>query len=297
MKTNPLPFLVSAATALIVLAPAVHAGAVPDDRPARSFSPSNKEAFTLFNPTPTELMREMSTDRPDTTESPITVDAGHFQIEASALDYNRDKSAGVKTETWTVGAVNLKVGLLDRTDIQFVFDTYANSKSTGAGASPTAEGIGDLTVRLKQNLWGNEGDSKTAFALMPWVSAPTGSDDLSAGKYEGGLIAPLAFDIAAGVAAGLMIQGDVLWDAVASKYFVAWTHSATCGFEITDAVGVFVEYVGITDSGRAANYRAYGNSGVTFAISKNTVLDTGVRIGLNRAADDFGCFAGVSYRH
>src|SRR4051794_35141958 len=42
--------------------------------------PTNKCRYTLFNPTPRKQMREMATDRPDKTESPYTVDAGHVQI-------------------------------------------------------------------------------------------------------------------------------------------------------------------------------------------------------------------------
>lgn len=47
-----------------------------------------KNQYHLFNPTPQELMREMSTDRPDKTESAYTVDAGHYQIEMSVLGYD-----------------------------------------------------------------------------------------------------------------------------------------------------------------------------------------------------------------
>jgi hypothetical protein len=38
-------------------------------------------------------------------------------------------------------------------------------------------------------------------------------------------------------------------------------------------------------------------SALAFALNDNTVLDTGVRIGLNKAADDFGWYAGISYRY
>ena len=41
----------------------------------------DKSAFTLCNPTPRELWRPMSADRPDVTESPKTVDAGAVQRE------------------------------------------------------------------------------------------------------------------------------------------------------------------------------------------------------------------------
>ncbi|CAN1722741.1 exported protein of unknown function [Hyphomicrobium sp. 1Nfss2.1] len=37
-----------------------------------------KAQHNLFNPTPRALMREMTTGRPDSTEVPLTVDAGHI---------------------------------------------------------------------------------------------------------------------------------------------------------------------------------------------------------------------------
>src|SRR5437868_5206562 len=41
----------------------------------------DKSQYTLWNPVPASLMRELSADRPDKTDSPYTVDAGHYQIE------------------------------------------------------------------------------------------------------------------------------------------------------------------------------------------------------------------------
>jgi hypothetical protein len=44
---------------------------------------SDKSRYTIFNPTPRDQMRGLNTDRPDVTESPVTVDAGHFQLDAA----------------------------------------------------------------------------------------------------------------------------------------------------------------------------------------------------------------------
>src|SRR4026209_2035948 len=84
----------------------------------------DKGQYTLFNPTPKELMREMSTDRPDKTESPYTVDAGHFQVEMDLFGYTRDHDtaagADSRTETFSVGPVNLKGGLFNNVDLQIL---------------------------------------------------------------------------------------------------------------------------------------------------------------------------------
>src|SRR5262249_26269675 len=49
-------------------------------------------SYTLFNPVPADQLRQMSTDRPNITNSPQTVDAGHVQIEQGFLDYARGSS-------------------------------------------------------------------------------------------------------------------------------------------------------------------------------------------------------------
>ena len=67
-------------------------------------SSTDKNQYHLFNPTPPERMRELSTDRPDQTESPHTVDAGHFQLEmdfvSAAFDRDDSGRADVRTESW-----------------------------------------------------------------------------------------------------------------------------------------------------------------------------------------------------
>ena len=74
-------------------------------QPKPDVSQADKSDYNLFNPTPRELMREMSTDRPDTTESPYTVDAGHYQVEMSFVDYVHDRynpeRADQRVETFT----------------------------------------------------------------------------------------------------------------------------------------------------------------------------------------------------
>ena len=44
----------------------------------------DKSQYTLFNPTPTDQMRDFNTDRPTKSNVPYTVDAGHFQYEGDS---------------------------------------------------------------------------------------------------------------------------------------------------------------------------------------------------------------------
>src|SRR5262245_33287645 len=104
----------------------------------------DKSQFNLFNPTPRALMREMSTDRPDTTESAYTVDAGHLQIESSFFDYTTDDDNG-DFDGWSVLPMNVKLGVTNNMDLQFVFEPYLREKLEGE----SVDGFGATQLRLK----------------------------------------------------------------------------------------------------------------------------------------------------
>src|SRR5687768_8462314 len=127
--------------------------------------------YSLFHPQPRQFWREMSADRPDTTESPFTVPPGAVQLEMSFVDYAKDGDS----ETWTFGASNLKLGLSGNVDFQLVLDSWIHSNpAMGMNES----GVGDSEIRLKINLWGNDGERDTALALMPYIKFPTAQDEL-----------------------------------------------------------------------------------------------------------------------
>ena len=143
----------------------------------RGEAPPDKSIYDLFHPTPRELMREMSTDRPDQTESPYTVDAGHFQVEIDLVSavFDRDRSgAGDKRTTGWGTAVNLKAGLLNNVDIQFVFDPFVHAQFDDlvANTKKTASGFADFQTRLKIN------SGATIAETRRWPSCP-----LSNGRF------------------------------------------------------------------------------------------------------------------
>lgn len=246
----------------------------------------------FLHPTPHGQMREMATDRPDTTESPFTVDAGHWQIEMSIFDFSRDAGDGGSAEAWAFGQINLKAGLLPHTDLQVMLDSHTRETIRSGGTRHTTEGFGDISIRLKQNLWGNDG-GRTAFSLMPYLKIPTGTA-LSNGRWEGGLILPFAVSLSERISLGTMVQADIRHDRAGDRHVLDWIHSATLGFALTERLGMYVEAAAV--AGTATDYAASFNSGFTFAATENWCLDTGIRLGLNRAAEDLGIFTGMSIR-
>ena len=51
-------------------------------------APVDKSQYNLFNPVPDDAMRGMDTDRPNVTNTPHTVDAGHVQVETGLYDWS-----------------------------------------------------------------------------------------------------------------------------------------------------------------------------------------------------------------
>jgi hypothetical protein len=227
----------------------------------------------------------MSTDRPDTTESPFTVKRGHWQFEWETLSVSFD--GGQQSEDW--GSVNIKYGLSLHTDIQFVTPAWH--------AGDGEDGWTDMELRFKWNLTGREtfdgeqSNHPIAVALMPYLKLPTASHDLGNGHLEGGLIIPFAFTK---TPLSCMVQADLIRNEADTGYTGAFTFSATYGFELSEQLSAFTEVVATLPLDGAAE--TYLNGGLVYAISPDWCLDAGLNVGLNGEATDLRLFTGMSRR-
>ena len=227
-------------------------------------------------------LRDLSTDRPDTTESARSVDAGHFQLELEIAAWERDGG----TRTLHLGEFNLKAGLDDSTDLQLVLPRF--SRTSGG-----PEGFGDIELRLKRNLWGND-NGPTALAVMPFVKIPTASHDLGNGKWEGGLLVPFAFSLPAGWESAVMTGIDLAADDTGNGYHAVFVNSITASHGLTESTAFFVELVSVLSAESGADDEAYFNAGLTWAVLPQWQVDGGIRAGLASASTDFTPFLGFS---
>jgi hypothetical protein len=260
----------------------------------------DKDQYHLFNPTPRDLMREMSTDRPDKTESPYTVDAGHFQLEMDVLSYSYDRHNGLpgdtRVESVSIAPINLKAGLCNRVDLQVVLETYTSVR-THVRATRQVErqrGFGDITMRLKANMWGND-EGRTALALMPFVKLPTNQDDLGNNSVEGGLIVPLAVDLGRGWGMGLMTEVDVV-RGERGGHDPEFINTITFGHNIVGNLDGYVEFFSAVSTERDSEWVGTFDTGVTYGLTEDIQLDAGINIGVTRSADDWNPFLGLSWR-
>ncbi|MDB5295471.1 MAG: hypothetical protein JWO31_1454 [Phycisphaerales bacterium] len=259
--------------------------------------PADKSGYTLFDPTPRPLMRELSPDRPDVTESPFTVDAGHVQAEFSFAEWRK----GDDGEELAVLPANLKIGLTNNVDLQLVVAPYLRSRTPGR----TDDGHGDAEVRVKVNVWGNDeagGNADTglfagtALAVMPYVRFPVGAQAFSNDdRVEGGVIVPLAVPLPAGFDLTVMAEVDFVRDGTGG-YDTLLVHTASVEHDLVGPLGAYLEYAGTAPLGGDRPYEATLDTGLTYKVSDDVQIDAGVEVGLTAAADDLRVFAGVTIR-
>ncbi len=292
MKLNPRIKRLSAPLLVMMVLPS----AISDDGIT-----VDKRGFTLFRPTPEHLMREMSTDRPDKTESPYTVDAGHFQFETDLVSFSRDNdnSSGLETrvDSWAVVPLNFKVGLCNRVDLQTVIEPYQHTRShqKATGAKIHESGFGDITSRLKVNLWGNDG-GPTSLAVMPFLKFPTHQNPIGNHHLDGGVIFPFAVELPAGFGLGLMTEFDFTQASDGTGDAMEFINTITVSRDIFGKLGGYVEVFTCKSSERNAEWVGTLDFGFTYGLTKDIQLDAGVNIGLTDAADDINPFIGLSYR-
>jgi hypothetical protein len=152
----------------------------------------DKSGYTLFDPVPDDQLRSLCTDRPTKTNSPCTVDAGHFQYESDIFNWSYARTDGVTTNTYLFTNPTLKLGLTNRIDLEVntVPIETVTIKSTSGWQNLT--GIGDTFVRVKINLAGPEGGDFQA-AIIPYVKFPTARLGIGNGAVEGGAIVPISY--------------------------------------------------------------------------------------------------------
>src|SRR5579871_4347147 len=178
----------AAALALLALADAARA----DD--AANSPPPDKSRFTVFNPTPAADLRPLCPDRPSKATGPCTVDAGHFQLETDIVNWTHDTSGGFDTTTWLAPNPTLKLGLTNQLDIELNWAPFVEitTEDRATGRSARAAGVGDVFLRAKLNLVGDDGGD-TAVAIEPFVKLPTAGKSVGDGAVEEGVLAPVQF--------------------------------------------------------------------------------------------------------
>jgi len=241
--------------------------------------------------------REFCANRPGRGSPPCVLDAGRFQIEASAVDFTRDRQGGARVDTTLLGDLAFRLGVTGSGEAQLAFSPYVRIRVQDPGGSSRATGHSDLTLAWRQSLRNPDG-SGVSIAVEPFVTAPTAERGFGAGGWQGGVTVPMAFPLPGGFGLGVTPQLAVVKNAARGGSHL----NATGVIGVSRPFGAFSlgaeVYVNYDDDPAGDVVRT------TFDLAgawippglKDTQFDVGVNAGLDRHAPDYQVYAGVAHR-
>jgi hypothetical protein len=283
-----------------------------DDTPsttAVTTATADKWQFTLLNPVPAEQLRGMDTDRPNVTNTPHTVDAGHLQIETGLIDYSYDRSHSsgitIRRDNFAFAASNFRLGLLDNLEVNAVIDPYEidrtqeSADGRDASSSVYSRGFGDTIIGAKLNLWGNEGGDSTwasGLAIQPQLKFPTAGDGLGNGHFEFVIGFPFLMNLPEGFHVGFETGISLERDTSDDGDVAGMGNSISVDRVVWKQLDLYAEYAWDVTTEKHVEAVQTLDVGGTYPLDDNLVLDTGFAFGLNRASNDLEVLAGISVR-
>ena len=253
-----------------------------------------QQHYHLFKPVPKEMMRELETDLPDVTESPYTTDAGHFQYEADLLRMERERDDKTNQKKLLINQANLKLGLTGTTDIQVVLQSYGRQTvdDLNKGSRNTSKGVGELTLRIKQNILGTYGGN-FAMAVIPYLRFPTSRIE-DEPRHEYGMILPMQVKLPGDWTVGFQLEADRLKDKYQNSMHTELLQTLSISHEIIKGLdGIGETYY--TYDFKQHQWANFLNAALKLEVSKDFLVHAGLNYGIQHDAEK-NYFIGTSFR-
>lgn len=235
-----------------------------------------------------ETVPALITDRPDFTESGVTVPRGMWQLE---FGYTFTREPGVKTHE--PGEALLRVGLNERVELRLGLGGFTRV----SGAGDAVSGRSDTSIGAKISLLtaGESGSSRPDLAIIVQTDLPSGSSTLRQDQPAFGFTLAAGRDLterlSLGVNAGYLRNTDDQ-----DQRFDQATGSIALGYSLTETVGAYLEAFAFSATSAAGDASSFVNAGLTLLLSQQLQLDARAGHGLNGHGSDFFAGLGASIR-
>jgi hypothetical protein len=238
----------------------------------------------------------IATDRPDFVESSSVVGKGVFQLETSVA-FERDRRDGVSSRTRSTPTL-LRYGISDTVELRIESDGLMRQVVSDGSGSTTDTGTADASLGAKWRVReGDEAKGQAALAILAHVDLDSGSRAFrGAGKVPSlRFVAEweLPGDASFGVMPGVFYARD---DATRQRYW-GGILAATYSRPLTERTRGFVELAGseLRSARHGGNVVTF-DTGLVYAIDKDTQVDFSVNLGLNQRTPDRAFALGFSRR-
>jgi len=223
------------------------------------------------------------TDRPDQTESAVTVPLRSLQVETGFL-LEQSTSGSVLHKSFAYNTTLLRYGILNQLELRLGFE-YLGDKN-----GYSTSGFGPLYTGFKIKITEEEG-WKPGMAFLTGLSFPFTAGEYYKPEYTAADMR-LAFAHTLTETFSLSYNLGAEWNGESA--IPGYFYSVAAGIGITKSVGMFVESYGlIPETGQPEHLL---DAGFTLLLLANLQLDISGGIGLNEQAADHFISFGVSYR-
>ncbi len=225
-------------------------------------------------------------DRPDFTESAVTVGHGVAQLEFG-YTYTYDEDAGDDVRSHSYPEPLLRVGILAEW-LEFRIGWNMGDQVTRQGATVVSQtGSEDLYLGFKIAMTPQEG-ILPEMALIPQMTVPTGISAFGAGEVLPGLNWIYGWEVNDYFSIAGSTQGNGAIDDFTSQQYLEMTQSIVVGCSLTERIGAYAEWYGAFPySAQTANPTHYFDGGFTLSVTNNLQFDIRGGVGLNEEADDY----------
>jgi hypothetical protein len=230
------------------------------------------------------------TDRPDQTESAVTVPKKSLQIE-SGFTFGWDKNEGISSKDLGFNATLLRYGIHPRLELR-LGAAYAGLETENeiTKEETSLSGFAPLVLGLKWNFLYGDGPIPTMALLSSFDIPAIASEDFSDGNVLQKFIVAGSWDLSQVFSFGFNFGSIIDWKE--SDFTTLYT--AALGIGITDWMGAFVELYGFLPAGEYSDHRF--DMGFTFPVRHNLQFDISGGLGISKnSPDGFGSL-GFSWR-
>lgn len=227
------------------------------------------------------------TDRPDFTESAVTVRPGRVQLEGGCT-FSRTGAA----ERHTAGELLARIGVTGSAELRVGVGSVVVEEARGARET----GVDDATLGAKLTFaGGGMGLGRPAAALLLSTSVPTGSEGFGGRGVQPSAILALGWVLSERISLGANVG---LTSAKAGgERFRQGRGSASLGVALDPRTGAYAEVYGFTAEEEAGPETGYLDAGLTRLLSPDLQIDLRVGVGVNDPEPEYFAGAGLAWRH
>jgi hypothetical protein len=251
----------------------------------------DKNTYTLFNPTPADQVRDFNSDNGGVSNSPFTVDAGHFQFENETINFYKSDNENY----FALNNFTFRVGITNSVDLEVANTSYISRESQNVGDGTQNRGFGDITLLTKVNFIGND-SGLVGVGIQPFVKLPTNTRSVGNNHIEGGINLPVNITLSDTLGLAIMPFFLVNKNLYSSGYLVEGGYAICFNPNLVGHLSGWLEFAQQGSTEDPSTWSARSDLGLAYQFSSTFNIIGGTFIGLTATNPTLNPFFGFTIR-